>query len=309
MNGAVPPAVTEKPAAVPTLTVCEAGCVVMAGAVGAATVRTAAALVTLLIGGSLVYWQASLRRLIGLTVMVEAGLILLALAAACSETARPDAVRWIDQQVPGGAGVAWFLFGVDSLAILGLAATLNGIEQTVGWLDTLSEFAQRLRADRLIAAATVFLLLNLAGIPPFPSFWARVGVLRSVQSVAFPSENDFLPHQNTGYLLFALLMVAAMLAVAVACLNLVAQILFSPTPIEDDLTRTLPGTSPRSGSVKLGAALAVLLLLLGFIPNRGAQLAARVTFRKSDHGALSAETPPQPVKKRHRGRPAESEEE
>jgi NADH:ubiquinone oxidoreductase subunit 2 (subunit N) len=273
------------------------------------TALTAAALVTLLIGGSLVYWQASLRRLIGLTLMVEAGLILLALAAACSEAARPNAVRWIDQQVPGGAGAAWFLFGVDSLAILGLAAILNGLERTGGWLDTLPEFARRLRGDRLIAAATVLLLLNLAGIPPFPSFWARVGVVRAVQSVSFPSENDFLPHQNTGYLLFALLMVAAMLAVAAACLSLVAHVLFSPTPIEDDLTRTLPGTGPRLGGLKLGAALAVLLLLMGFVPNRGMELAARVTFRKSDHGALSAETSAQPVKKRHRGRPAESEEE
>jgi formate hydrogenlyase subunit 3/multisubunit Na+/H+ antiporter MnhD subunit len=153
------------------------------------------------------------------------------------------------------------------------------------------------------------LLLNLAGIPPFPSFWARVGVVRAVQSVSFPSENDFLPHQNTGYLLFALLMVAAMLAVAAGCLSLVTQVLFSPTLIEDELARTPPGPSPRSGGLKLVMALAVLLLALGFVPNRGMQLAARVTFRTSDHGALSAETPPQPVKKRHRGRPAESEEE
>jgi NADH:ubiquinone oxidoreductase subunit 2 (subunit N) len=236
--------------------------------------------------------------------MVEAGLILLALAAACSEVARPDAVRWIDQQVAGGAGAAWFLFGADSLAILGLAAILNGLERTVGWLDTLPEFARRLRGDRLIAAATVLLLLNLAGIPPFPSFWARVGVLRSVQSVSFLSENDFLPHQNTGYLLFALLMVAAMIAVAAACLSLVTHVLFSPMLIEDDLTRSPPWAGPRAGGLKLGVALAVLLLALGFVPNRGMQLAARVTFRKSDHGALSAETSAQPVKKRHRKFPS-----
>ena len=127
---------------------------------------TAMALVTLLIGGSLAYWQTSLRRLIALVVMVEAGVILLALAAACSEAARPDAVRWIDQQIPGGSGAAWFLFGADSLAILGLAAILSGLERSVGWLDPLEEFSRRLRSDWLIAAATVLLLLTLAGIPP-----------------------------------------------------------------------------------------------------------------------------------------------
>jgi NADH-quinone oxidoreductase subunit N len=275
----------------------------------AQTALTAAALVTLLIGGSLIYWQASLRRLVALVVMVEAGVILLALAAACSETARPDAVRWITQQIPGGAGAAWLVLGADSFALLGLAAILNGLERLIGWLDSLEEFTGRLRSDRLIAAATVLLLLNLAGIPPLPSFWARVGVLRSVLSVSFPSENDFLPHQNTGYLLFALLMVAALIAVAAACVSLTGQILFSPAPVEDSDGKTAPPwNGPRAGGLKLGAALAVLLLAWGFLPNRCTQLAARVTFRKADEKLLSAEKPAQPVKKRHRGGPAESEE-
>ncbi|HET6327478.1 MAG TPA: proton-conducting transporter membrane subunit [Planctomycetaceae bacterium] len=275
----------------------------------AQTALTAMALVTLLIGGSLAYWQTSLRRLIALVVMVEAGVILLALAAACSEAARPDAVRWIDQQIPGGSGSAWFLFGADSLAILGLAAILGGLERSVGWLDPLEEFARRLRGDRLIAAATVLLLLTLAGIPPLPSFWARVGILRSVLSVSFPSENDFLPHQNTGYLMFALVMVAAMITVAAACLSLAGRILLSPKPIaEDDVQVSLWGER-RAGGLKLGAALALLLLALGFLPTREMQLAARVTFRKADDTALTAEKAAQPIKKRHRGRTAETEEE
>ncbi len=121
----------------------------------AQTALTAAALVTLLIGGSLIYWQASLRRLVALVVMVEAGLILLALAAACSEAARPDAVRWIDQQIPGGAGTAWLLLGADSFAILGLAAILSGLERSIGWLDNLDDFSHRIRSDWLLAAATI----------------------------------------------------------------------------------------------------------------------------------------------------------
>jgi NADH-quinone oxidoreductase subunit N len=275
----------------------------------AQTALTAAGLVTLLIGGSLVYWQTSLRRLLALVVMVEAGLILLALAAACSETARPDAVRWIDQQIPGGTGAAWLLLGADSFAILGLAAILSGLERSIGWLDNLEDLSHRMRSDWLLAAASTLLLLNLAGMPPLPGFWTRVAVLRSVLSVSFPSENDFLPHQNTGYLLFALLMVAALLAVAAACLSLVARILSPPTPIEDSVVQTPVGSPGRSGGLKLGAALAVLLLALGFVPNRGMQLAARVTFRKPGETVLSAEKQTQPVKKHHRARTAESEEE
>jgi NADH:ubiquinone oxidoreductase subunit 2 (subunit N) len=275
----------------------------------AQTALTAAGLVTLLIGGSLVYWQSSLRRLIALIVMIEAGLILLALAAACSETARPDAVRWIDQQIPGGTGAAWLLLGADSFAILGLAAILSGLERSIGWLDNLEDFSHRIRSDWLLAAATILLLLNLAGIPPLPGFWTRAAVLRSVLSVSFPSENDFLPHQNTGYLLFALLMVAALIAVAAACLSLVARILSLSTQIEDSDVQTPVSNPRRPGGLKLGAALAVLLFALGFVPNRGMQLAARVTFPKRGETVSSAEKQAQPVKKRHRARAADSEEE
>jgi formate hydrogenlyase subunit 3/multisubunit Na+/H+ antiporter MnhD subunit len=232
----------------------------------AQTALTAVALVTLLIGGSLVYWQTSFRRLIALVVMVQAGLILLALAAACSEAARPGAVRWIDRQIPGGAGAAWLLFGADSFALLGLAAIASGLERRDGRVDDLEEFSHRLGGDRLIAAATILLLLSLAGIPPLPGFWTRVAVLRSVLSVNFPPENDFLPHQNTGYVVFALLMVAALLAVAAPCLSVAGRILSSQTPIAGaSQTPFATGTRGRGG-LRFGAAIAALLLALGFVP-------------------------------------------
>jgi NADH-quinone oxidoreductase subunit N len=270
----------------------------------AQTALTAMALVTLLIGGSLAYWQTSFRRLLALLVMVQAGLILLALAAACSEAARPDAVRWIDAQIPGGAGAAWLLFGVDSLAILGLAAILNGLERSGERVDDIEDVIRLLRGDRAIAAGVVVLLLSLCGIPPLPGFWTRVVVLRSVLSVSFGAENDFLPHQNTGYVLFALLTAAALIAVAAPCLIIATRLLVTETPREagDGDSAALKRMGTRGG-LRFGAAIAALVVAIGFVPNLGLHLAARVTFRKPGDAVLAAEkTPP---KKHRRARAAE----
>jgi len=268
----------------------------------AQTALTAVALVTLLIGGSLAYWQTSLRRLIAIVVMVQAGLILLALAAACSEAARPDATRWIDAQIPGGAGAAWLLFGVDSLALLGLAAIVSGLERSGDQVDDLEELTRRLRGDRTLAAATMLLLLSLAGMPPLPGFWTRVAVLRSVVSVSFLPENDFLPHQNTGYVLFALLMVAAWFAVAAPCLILASRLFASQTPMEAGQTRAVRASGALNrGGLGFGAAVAALVVAIGFVPSLGLHLAARVTFRKSGETVLAAEKA-QPVKKHRRAR-------
>jgi NADH:ubiquinone oxidoreductase subunit 2 (subunit N) len=268
----------------------------------AQTALTAVALVTLLIGGSLAYWQTSLRRLIALLVMVQAGLILLALAAACSEAARPDAVRWIDAQIPGGAGAAWLLFGVDALALLGLAAIVGGLERTEKRVDDLEEFTRRLRGDRSLAAATVLLLLSLSGVPPLPGFWTRIAVLRSVLSVSFPPENDFLPHQNTGYVLFALLTVVAWLAVAAPCLIVATRLLASQTPMEAaDSNVARASRVPGRSGLRFGAAIATFVVALGFVPNLGLHLAARVTFRKPGDAVLAAEKA-RPVKKHRRAR-------
>jgi len=273
----------------------------------AQTALTAVALVTLLIGGSLAYWQTSLRRLIALVVMVQAGLILLALAAACSEAARPDAVRWIDVQIPGGAGAAWVLFGVDSLALLGLAAIVSGLQRTEERGDDLEEFTRSLRGDRSLAVATVLLLLSLSGVPPLPGFWTRVAVLRSVLSVSFPPENDFLPHQNTGYVLFALLTVVAWLAVAAPCLIVATRLLVSEAPMEAaDSNVARASRVPGRSGLRFGAAVAALVVALGFVPNQGLHLAARVTFRKPGDRVLAAEKA-QPVKKHRRARTSEDD--
>ncbi|HXY36751.1 MAG TPA: proton-conducting transporter membrane subunit [Planctomycetaceae bacterium] len=276
----------------------------------AQTALTAVALVTLLIGGSLAYWQSSLRRLLGMIVMAQGGLILLALAAACSETARPDAVRWIDLQVPGGAGAAWLLFAADSVGFLGLAAILSGLERSHHGADNLDEFSRLLRRERVTAFAAMLLLLELAGIPPFPGFWARVAVLRSVLSVSFSPENDFLPHQNTGYVLFALLSVAAWIAVAAPCLRIATHLLFDDAPsevgVESDLALPTAGSRGRGG-LRLGAALAAAVVVWGFVPSLGPQLAARVTFSNRDGAVLAAHEPPAPVKKHRRARAGDSD--
>jgi NADH-quinone oxidoreductase subunit N len=268
------------------------------------TVLTAVALVTLLIGGALAYWQTSLRRLLALLMTVETGLLLLALAAACSETARPEAVRWLDLEIPGGVGAAWLLFAVDSVALLGLATILGSLERAEGRVDDLGELTHLIRGDRLVAVATTFLVLSLTGVPPLAGFWARVAVLRSVLSVSFAPENEFLPHQNTGYVFFALLMIIAWLAAAAPALN-IGRALLVPDPASDTIIGqpTLAGGSQRRGGLRLAAAIAALLLAIGFVPTLGQHLAARIGFKDRNSGALAADRPASaPVKKRHQAR-------
>ncbi len=273
----------------------------------AQTALTAVALVTLLIAAPLAYWQSSLRRLLGLVTMVQTGLILFALAAACSETARPDAVRWIDLQVPGGAGAAWLLFAADSCALLGLSAVLASLERSAGRADELDDFVQRLRTEPWIAGATALLLMSLVGLPPLPGFWTRVAALRCGLSVSFPAENDYLPHQNTGYVLFSLVAVAAWLTVAAKCLHVAQAMIFSAEPLPAGVIQPrLVSVGPNRAGLRFGAAVAVLLVALGFVPSLGLHLAARVTRPKA--GAVAAAEKSSPaVKKRHHFRSGDSE--
>ncbi len=239
--------------------------------------------------------------------MVQTGLILFALAAACSEATRPQAVRWLDLQMPGGAGAAWLLFACDSFAMLGLTAVLGSLETSTGRSDELDDFVRRLRHEPWIAGATVLLLMSLAGVPPLPGFWTRVAMLRSILSVSFPAENDFLPHQNTGYVLFSFVAVAAWLAVAAKCLSVAQALLFSTDPVASDAIepRLLSVGKSRAG-LRIGAAIAALLVVVGFVPSLGLHLAARVTLPKAG-AVVAAEKQVQPVKQRHRFKSGDSE--
>jgi NADH:ubiquinone oxidoreductase subunit 2 (subunit N) len=264
----------------------------------AQTALTAVALVTLLIAGSLAFWQTSLRRLLAFLAMSEAGLIAFALAAGCEAGVHRDAVRWLNPQMPGGSGAACLLFSVDAAAILGLMMILSALEKSERRVDDLQEFVGQFAHNRLGAAAAAFLILSLCGVPPLPGFWARVAVLQSVLSVSFSPENDFLPHQNTGYVVFALLAAIAMIAVAAPCLRLATHLLSRESqgvnggPAPSGVARL-----GRSGTL-VGAAIAGVLVVSGFFPDFGSQLAARVAFQKPADGALAAErqTPP----KKHR---------
>jgi NADH-quinone oxidoreductase subunit N len=262
------------------------------------TALTAVALVTLLIAGSLAFWQTSLRRLLAFLVMAEAGLIAFALAAGCEAGVHGEAVRWLNSQVPGGSGAACLLFGVDAAALLGLMLILNAVEKSERRIDDLEEFTGLLSRNRIGAVAAAVLLLSLCGVPPLPGFWARVAVLQSVLSVSFSPENDFLPHQNTGYVVFALLAVAAMIAVAAPCLRL-AMHLLSREPLGDG-GDPAPVARLRRPGMLAGAVIAGVLFVSGFFPDFGSQLAARIAFQKPADGALAAERQG-PPKKHRRG--------
>ena len=63
---------------------------------------------------------------------------------------------------------------------------------------------------------------------------------------------------------------------------------------------------PGRSGLRFGAAVAALVVALGFVPNQGLHLAARVTFRKPGDRVLAAEKA-QPVKKHRRARTGEDD--
>jgi hypothetical protein len=109
--------------------------------------------------------------------------------------------------------------------------------------------------------------------------------------------------------LFSLLTVAGLIAVAAPCLGLATH-LFFPRELSQMGSDLAPqkATRPSSRGLRFGAALAGLLLVLGFFPNWGMTLAARVTFQRPVAGPLAAEQQSHSLKKHRRARAADDSE-
>jgi NADH:ubiquinone oxidoreductase subunit 2 (subunit N) len=247
------------------------------------TLFTAVGFLTILIGGLLVVSQTRIRRLLAFIVVFQSGLILAALAAGCSESARPAATPWLDGATPGGVGSACLCFALDSLALIGLLALFGSRERSGRPLDDVAQVADAIRGDGLTAAAVCVLVAALAGVPPFAGFWPRIDILRSLLSISFPAENGFLPHQNIGYVVVAMAAAAGLILVAAVTLGFVKQVLLDDLDVPRVVVLRDGGSAranvPEKAAVAVGLLAALAVIVFGLIPRPVAHIAARAALQ------------------------------
>jgi NADH:ubiquinone oxidoreductase subunit 2 (subunit N) len=254
----------------------------------AQTLFTAIGFLTILLGSVLAVGQSRIRRLLAFLVVFQSGLILVALAAGCSERGRAAATPWVGMEVPGGVGAACLCFAFDSLAIVGLLAIVASRGQSNRSLDEIDQVADAVRSNSLTAAALCVLATSLAGIPPFAGFWSRLAILRSVLSISVPAEHGFLPHQNVDYVVVAIAAAGGLILLAVVTLGFVKKVLFddldtSRVEILTNDRQVRMHTFEKTG-VAIGMLAALAIVVLGISPGPITRIAARET---ADEHAIS----------------------
>jgi NADH-quinone oxidoreductase subunit N len=258
----------------------------------AQTLFTAVGFLTILMGSVLAVGQSRIRRLLAFLVVFQSGLILVALAAGCSERVRPTATPWLGTEVPGGVGAACLCFAFDSLAIIGLLALVASRRHFDRRLDEIEQVADVVRGDALMAAALCVLAASLVGIPPFAGFWSRVAIFRSVLSISVPAEHGFLPHQNVDYVVVAIAAAGGLILLAVVTLSLVKRVLFDDLDtsrvevLADDRRPRLNFLERASAAMGMLAALAIVVL--GISPGPATRIVASVTADEHATSQVSA---------------------
>jgi NADH-quinone oxidoreductase subunit N len=266
----------------------------------AQTLFTAVGFLTVLIGSVLAMGQTRLRRLVAYLVLFQSGLLLLALAAACGERARPAAVPWLEAGTPGGIGSACFCFVVDSLALIGFLALVSSREPAERPIVEVNQLSDAMRGYGLRAVALCVLAASLAGLPPFAGFWARLAILRSTLSISVPASNGFLPHQNVDYVVVALAIGGGLILLAPIVLGLVKQMLLddSDAPRVEILhsAQTASRSRRETTAVVVGMLAALAIVVGGAFPERMSRAAARGTSDERAFGHSDLVHPAEPFK-------------
>jgi NADH:ubiquinone oxidoreductase subunit 2 (subunit N) len=246
----------------------------------AQTLLTAVGFLTILVGALLAVGQVRIRRMLAFFIVFQSGLILLSLAGACCERARPIAAPWLTLDVMGGAGAACFCFAVDAVALIGFLALIGSRQSSGESLDEFQQVTEAIRDHKATAVAVCVLLLSLAGVPPFAGFWPRVAILRSILSISFPAEHGFLPHQNVNYVLVAMVAAAGLILLTTVSLTFVKRILLDD--VETSHVEVLPDRAATASTrqrraVAIGLLSALVVVVLGIFPSAAARSIARGT--------------------------------
>lgn len=197
---------------------------------GISSLLLGAGLVTIGFGVLASFAQTDLRRLLAYSAVTHAGFLAV---AAGSVNGGAEAVRFYLVCYGAAATLAFAALagtGTDGFPLSHLSPTSAG-----------SKGLGRIRSVALLVA-----LLSLAGVPPFPGFWAKLAVLRATW-------DSF-----------------GMLATALAALGGVVGIIYYLKPMPDLLAASLsagPDVGEKRGAAPVAVALIVAVVLLGIVPS------------------------------------------
>lgn len=231
---------------------------------------------TIVVGTALAAAQERLRRTLVYLIVGQGGLVMLGFSVAWGQAAPSSFPAPSASAVTQGVtALALSLFsGLVSFAgILALLSFLRSPEGEVEYPEQLKGLIQR---RPLAGAALVLLLLNLAGVPPLPGFWARLATLLSALSMQTAAGRDpwdlgVAPHPAALFVA-ALLIVHVLLTAAVA-VRLVGVVLF-----DSPLAR--PRAEGGRGGLVAGVTCAALLLFAGLSPATTMDTVATLTGAK-----------------------------
>ena len=133
------------------------------------------AVLTMTIGNACALWQTNVRRLLAYSSIAHAGYMLIGVSVAM---ASPETTGLF-----GGIVSALFYAFMYCFASIGAFAVLTALSDAreVGELKELSGLY---RHRPLLAGALGICMFSLAGIPPMPGFWGKLGLLGGAISVA-----------------------------------------------------------------------------------------------------------------------------
>ncbi|WP_437229638.1 hypothetical protein SH661x_001547 [Planctomicrobium sp. SH661] len=222
-------------------------------AMSQSTLLALAALFSLVLCGARLLQEERLSRRLVLTSISTFGFLLIAIFLQNWEYAYPDRDWELRSNLPGGRALFLSIMACETAGLLAAACgfRLMNAEQTQG------DFAQTLggAAGRrpLAGAASMGGLMSLAGLPPFPGFWWRFGLMAALLLPHRQSNVTKVVEADPAFSLLAVLVVVAIAINTLGHLRLLQQMLFEE-PFR--LRAPHPGKSGR-----LAAGLALILLL------------------------------------------------
>jgi NADH-quinone oxidoreductase subunit N len=202
------------------------------------------ALLTMTLGNLVALWQDDIRRMMAYSSIAQAGYMLVGLAVDFA--ARKANLTGVD-----GIGATLFYVAAYSFASAGAFAAFAYMGGRARSIDRVDDLAGLGRACPFAAICAAIFLFSLAGLPPFPGFWAKFAVFSGAVKVGLAGE---AAGKLSGWFIFTA--VVGMLNAAVSAayyLRLIGAMYFRPN---DAVAKPTGAAGPR-----LAMILCVLISL------------------------------------------------
>ncbi|MFM7205368.1 MAG: NADH-quinone oxidoreductase subunit N [Planctomycetaceae bacterium] len=148
------------------------------------------AAVTMTVGNVMALWQPNLRRLLACSSIAHAGYLLVGIAAAAAPSATPRLFT------TGGLAATLFYLATYAIATIGVFGAIaylghrwpewtaaSGPRPPREEITTVDDLDGLSGTNPVAAFAIAVFLLSLAGIPPLPGFWGKMGLVLAALDV------------------------------------------------------------------------------------------------------------------------------